>query len=162
MIGLNVPSATSIADLRSAGNADKPREQVWGLSWHSSTPFVGLAYCVGGRSLYWGGWSPRLLDSEIHAGDQAANGWPQAVANDLKNRYFDEAGRQIGVDETNDFIFGPLQNALRRQLFDGLKGGQVADAIDLTSLPNPQVVQTLGPSPTIPDLLALSRISWIC
>src|SRR6266849_6278696 len=39
MLGLNVPSATSIADLRSTGSADKPRQQVWGLSWHSSTPF---------------------------------------------------------------------------------------------------------------------------
>ena len=24
----------------------RPREEVWGLAWHSSTPFVGLAYCV--------------------------------------------------------------------------------------------------------------------
>jgi hypothetical protein len=55
MIGLNVPGATSIAALRAIGQDRQPREQVWGLAWHSSTAFPGLAYCVGGRSLYWGG-----------------------------------------------------------------------------------------------------------
>ena len=33
---------------------------------------------------------------------------------DLKTRYFGESTRQIGVDETNDFIFGELHNALRK------------------------------------------------
>src|SRR5713101_253249 len=37
-----------------------PRQLVWGSPWRSKTPFPGLAYCLGGRSLYWGGWSPRL------------------------------------------------------------------------------------------------------
>lgn len=53
LAGLNVPGATSIQDLRSQGQfgPDKPREEVWGLAWHSSTKFPGLAYCVGGKSL---------------------------------------------------------------------------------------------------------------
>ena len=36
------------------------REEVWGLPWRSNVPtgFPGLAYCVGGRSVFWGGWSP--------------------------------------------------------------------------------------------------------
>jgi choline dehydrogenase-like flavoprotein len=153
MIGLNVPGATSIADLRSAGTDRKPREEVWGLAWHSSTPFVGLAYCLGGRSLYFGGWSPQLLAGELHAGDQAANGWPQAVVDDLTNRYFDESGQQIGVDETNDFIFGALQNALRQQLFDGLNANLVTDAVDLTTMPDPQAVRALGALPAVDDLL---------
>lgn len=50
MIGLGVPSASSIQQLRQDGQfgIDKPREQAWGLPWHSSTPFPGLAYCLGG------------------------------------------------------------------------------------------------------------------
>lgn len=32
-----------------------PRERVWGLPWRGNIGFPGLAYCVGGRSLYWGG-----------------------------------------------------------------------------------------------------------
>ena len=77
---------------------------------------------VGGRSLYWGGWSPCLLDEEMTS-------WPTPTVGDLQSRYFDESSRQIGVDEANDFIFGELQNALRRQLFDNL--GTVPAAIPL-------------------------------
>ena len=29
-----------------------PRERVWGLPWRSNVGFPGLAYCLGGRSLY--------------------------------------------------------------------------------------------------------------
>ena len=64
MVGLDVPAPTSIADLRRAGQDRVARNEVWGLAWHSGTTFPGLAYCVGGRSLYWGGWSPRLLVQE--------------------------------------------------------------------------------------------------
>ena len=52
---------------------------------------------------------------------------------DLKARYFGESTRQIGVDETNDFIFGELHNALRQRLFDNL--GAAAAAIKLNELP---------------------------
>ena len=55
MMGINVPSPTSIADLRSTGQSTNPRNEVWGLPWHSSTKFPGLAYCLGGRSVFWGG-----------------------------------------------------------------------------------------------------------
>jgi hypothetical protein len=34
--------------------------------------------------------------------------WPADLVADLNGRYFDEAARQIGVTETNDFIFGEL------------------------------------------------------
>src|SRR5437870_4506759 len=41
-----------------AQNKDKaPVLDAWGLPWNSSERFGGLAYCVGGRSLYFGGWS---------------------------------------------------------------------------------------------------------
>jgi hypothetical protein len=54
----------------------------------------------------------------------------------LRARYFAEASRQIGVKETNDFIYGPLHTALRKQLYDGLKsagngtGFTFADLLD--------------------------------
>jgi hypothetical protein len=99
---------------------------VWGVPWKSSIPFKGLAYTLGGRSLYWGGWSPRLLDEETTT-------WPATTVSDLKGRYFDESTRQIGVDDTNDFIFGELQNALRQVLFQ--KVDTVADVIALKDLP---------------------------
>ncbi len=128
MVGLDPPGATRIADLRANGQDGKPRAELWGLPWHSPTPFVGLAYCVGGRSIFFGGWSPQLLDAETTF-------WPAAVMADLKGRYFAEAAEQIGTDTTNDFIDGPLHQALRKQLFDGITGGRVPAAIPLPELP---------------------------
>lgn len=128
MLGLDVPGATSIAKLRAAGQDRIARNEVWGLAWHSNEDFPGLAYCVGGRSVFWGGWSPRLLEEELTR-------WPKSVVNDLNNRYFDEASQQTGVNETNDFIFGPLHEALRQQLFEGINARKVADAIPLAQLP---------------------------
>ncbi len=130
MLGLGVPGATSIQQLRQDGQfgTDKPREQVWGLPWHSSTPFPGLAYCMGGRSLFFGGWSPQLLDTEL-----LDTLWPNAVINDLNTRYFRESSEQIGTNVTNDFISGSLHDALRQVLFNGIN--TVTDAIPLSQLP---------------------------
>ena len=130
--GLGVPGATSIQDLRNGGQfgPDKPREEVWGLAWHSSTKFPGLAYCIGGRSLYFGGWSPQLLDGEM-----PPVLWPQVVRNDLDNAYFDQASEQIGTNVTNDFISGPLHITLRQLLFDGIQNNRVPEAIPLNQLP---------------------------
>lgn len=141
MLGLNVPGPTSIQQLRQDGQfgPDKPREQVWGLPWHSSTAFPGLAYCMGGRSLFFGGWSPQLLDSEM------SPNWPTTVVNDLNGRYFGEASTQIGTNVTNDFIYGPLHEALRQLLFQGINNGNVTDAIPLAQLPlhlDPSTVTT--------------------
>src|SRR5207253_9622552 len=61
LLGLNPAPATSIAELRAMGQDRLARNEVWGLAWHSDAKFPGLAYCVGGRSLYWGGWSPQPL-----------------------------------------------------------------------------------------------------
>jgi hypothetical protein len=121
LLGLDVPGAATIDALkkaeRDAGRSDAdplpPRNEVWGLAWQSSTPFPGLAYTLGGRSLYWGGWSPRLLPEELAS-------WPAPVVQDLDDLYFHESARQLGVTQTNDFVFGELHTALRQQLNDGL------------------------------------------
>ncbi|ULA62668.1 MAG: hypothetical protein LZF86_50048 [Nitrospira sp.] len=102
---------------------------VWGLAWHSPQKFSGLAYCVGERSLFWGGWSPQLLTAEV-----PDTHWPSVVKSDLIMRYFREAAEQIGVTETNDFIHGDLHTALRQRLFDGVTANKVAGAIPLREL----------------------------
>lgn len=129
LMGINVPSASSITDLRNEGQGNNPRSEVWGLAWHSATKFPGLAYCIGGRSVFWGGWSPRLLDAEM-----PLSRWPAATVNDLKNKYFDESADQIGVSQTNDFINGPMHDAMRRQLFDEIQNGNVAGAVPVNEL----------------------------
>jgi choline dehydrogenase-like flavoprotein len=120
----DAPTPTILND--TASQPEPPKNEVWGVPWKSETRFTGLAYCVGGRSIYWGGWSPQLLDEEMAT-------WPQEVVDNLKARYFGESVRQIGVDETNDFIFGELHSTLRKQLADGL--GRVGAAIQLAQLP---------------------------
>ena len=86
---------------------------------HPALKYSGLIFAIGGRSLTWGGWSPELLDVEMTA-------WPQTARDALRpaapaEGYFAQASRQIGVKETNDFIYGPLHTALRKQLHAGLK-----------------------------------------
>lgn len=107
------------------------RSEVWGIPWRTGITggFPGLAYCVGGRSVFWGGWAPRLLDEEM-----PLDRWPQQVVDDLRGRFFDESARQIGVDETNDFIFGTMHRALRTALYKGLH--TVTDAIQTQNLPS--------------------------
>ena len=96
---------------------------------HPALNYSGLIFAIGGRSLTWGGWSPELLDVEL-------TDWPPTTRNDLRTKFFAEASRQIGVKETNDFIYGPLHTALRKQLHAGLKapgnatGFTFADLLD--------------------------------
>ena len=96
---------------------------------HPALNYSGLIFAIGGRSLTWGGWSPELLDIEWAK-------WPQATRKELRAKYFAEASEQIGVTATNDFIFGPLHTALRKQLHDGLKISGNETGFSFTDLPN--------------------------
>lgn len=107
-----------------------PEPPVWGLPWRSPIGFPGLAYTLGGRSLFFGGWSPQLLDQEM-----PRDRWPGAVVDALNNQYFSQSSKQIGTNITNDFIFGPLHEALRQRLFDGINSHQIQDAFPLAALP---------------------------
>src|SRR5262249_50167081 len=75
-LGLAAPGPTTV-------DPGVPRAEVWGLPWRTDVPlgFPGLAYCLGGRSLFWGGWSPELLDAEM-----PASRWPAPVVQDLKSK----------------------------------------------------------------------------
>jgi len=136
LLGLGPPPPSRIADLRAVGLDKTPRAEVWGLAWHSPTAFPGLAYCIGGRSVFFGGWSPRLLDGEMPLVSDARHPypWPKAFVDDLHARYFDESAAQIGTDATNDFIHGALHAALRKQLHDGIVAGNVSEAVPFAEL----------------------------
>jgi hypothetical protein len=56
------PLPATRQQLLAQGRASETFLEVWGLPFNSNEPFGGLAYCVGGRSLYFGGWSPQYLD----------------------------------------------------------------------------------------------------
>ena len=115
----------------------QPQKEVWGLAWNAGSPSpTSRTASADGR--FWGGWSPRLLDSGL---PQSA--WPKAVPDDLEPKALPVRPRatsanqhQIGVTETNDFIFGDSHRAMRTQVFNGLAGGNVSEAMTLASLPD--------------------------
>jgi choline dehydrogenase-like flavoprotein len=61
-VGLNVPGS-----LFPANDPGIARELVWGLAWRGNVDFVGQPYCIGGKSIYWGGWCPRLQSNDLAA-----------------------------------------------------------------------------------------------
>jgi hypothetical protein len=107
------------------------REVPWRAD--SNLGFAGLRIMLGGRSAFFGGWSPRLVDDPKHT-EMPRTRWPETVVQDLKTTYFSQAAQQLAVDETNDFIFGELHEVLRQRLAAGIDGGKVAGAIPLDDL----------------------------
>ena len=99
-LGLNVP-----APIMPSADLGVAREQVWGLPWRGNVEFPGLAYCLGGKSVYWGGWCPRLSAADLTS-------WPATTRNWLTAHY-SRVESETGVVPGTDFIFGDLQAALQ-------------------------------------------------
>jgi hypothetical protein len=119
---------------------------------HPALNYGGLIFAVGGRSLTWGGWSPELLDVELAD-------WPPTTRDALRTKFFAEASRQIGVKETNDFIYGPLHMALRKQLHAGLKGAGNATGFTFADLLDHPAVRY--PDPGEPPIDAALLRDWL-
>lgn len=101
-------------------DAQRTRDLVWGIGWRGNTGFPGTAYCVGGKSLYWGGWCPRLRAEDLGQ-------WPRELADyltspsrfgaNLPNRFPAPANTdvyglvefEIGVRPADDFVFDPIE-----------------------------------------------------
>ena len=111
-IGLNVPDPI----FPSTDNG-QPRELVWGMPWRSNVQFVGQPFCFGGKSLYWGGWCPRLLPDDL-------KDWPPSVEQYL-NDYYEKLEKETGVADKTEFIQGPLFEVLKSRIEDII--GSVAD-----------------------------------
>src|SRR5215211_3866021 len=119
---------------------------------HPALNYSGLIFAIGGRSLTWGGWSPELLDSELGA-------WPNTTRSALRGKYFAEASRQIGVKETNDFIYGALHTALRKQLHAGLKAPVNGTGLTFADLLDHPAVRY--PDPGEPPISAGLLREWL-
>jgi choline dehydrogenase-like flavoprotein len=104
--------------------------EVWGVPWNADSPqtfnreFPGLAFTIGGRSIFWGGWSPYFIPSELKTPP-----WPAAVVTDLTTStpfnanepFLTQAAKQIGSNSPNDFINDVLHAELEERLFQGMK-----------------------------------------
>src|SRR5208283_3899549 len=128
-IGFNVPDP-----LFPSNDPGIPRDLVWGMAWRGNVPFIGQAYCVGGKSLYWGGWCPRLQSDDLSA-------WPPTVAAYLSSNY-PVLEQQTGVSVATDFIQGPLFNLLKQRVGNAI--GTVTN-IDTAEDP-PLAVQGQSPA----------------
>lgn len=122
-IGLNTAGAVKVTT-----NAEDPgtRERVWGTPWHGNVAFPGLAYCLGGRSIYWGGWSPRLTEEDF------AN-WNPEIKEYLisgPKKIYKKVEREIGTSETTDYISGPLYKELKKKFQTGIVGISSIDKIE--------------------------------
>src|SRR5262245_52555704 len=96
---------------RTRDDATGAQNVIWGMPWISNEAFPGLAYCVGGRSLFWGGWSPALKDADL------AN-WPNDVVTYLKSANgYGSTAAEIGAATTTDFI---SNTALFSALLNGI------------------------------------------
>src|SRR5229473_6063531 len=84
--------------LRTRDDASGAQNVIWGMPWISNEAFPGLAYAIGGRSLFWGGWSPPLTPADLAA-------WPGDVAIYLNGADgYAATATEIGTAVTTDFI----------------------------------------------------------
>jgi hypothetical protein len=94
---------------------------VWGMPWISNVLSPGLAYCLGGRSLFWGGWSPRLTPGDL------AN-WPADVVAFLTQpagaAAYDRTEAEIGTRPTADFMFNSTFHADLSAAFNAAAASQ--------------------------------------
>jgi choline dehydrogenase-like flavoprotein len=136
-IGLYAPDA-----IDPATDSGQARNLVWGMPWRGNSKFVGQAYCVGGKSLFWGGWCPTLLDDDIAKWAT----FSPAVANYLKDNY-PILQRQVGILDSSgkvatDYIQGPLFDALKAKI-----GSAIGSVANLDTCENaPLAVQGAPPA----------------
>lgn len=123
--------------------------------------FPGLLFAIGGRSLAWGGWSPELLHDAKN--DEMVN-WPASVIKDVQSVYFPAASDEIGVTSTNDYIYGPLHEGLRRQLLAGLTAGGGPSGLILGDLPNHPIIRDYlrkNPGKALKDITDAQLREWL-
>jgi choline dehydrogenase-like flavoprotein len=118
-IGLNAPGAAAVT---LNGQDPGPRNVVWGIPWHSDTGFPGLAYCLGGRSLFWGGWAPRLLAPDLAP-------WPQVVRDELTTGGgYQRTEDEIGVTKPQNHLTTAFGTTLQAALAAAAPAGLTVEA----------------------------------
>ena len=122
-IGLGAPAEQIVAL-----NSQDPGTQnvVWGHPWRSNQEFPGLAYCLGGRSLFWGGWSPRLTAADLGPRSAGEPQWPSDAAGYLAAKYR-EVETEMGVWPTTDYISGDLFDALKARFGNVIGASQLVE-----------------------------------
>ena len=126
-MGLGAPTEQKVAV-----NAQDPGTQnlVWGHPWRSNQEFPGLAYCLGGRSLFWGGWSPRLTAADLGPRAASEAAWPADAVSYLLANYR-TVEEEMGVFPTTDYISGTLFDQLKARFESVAGAGQSVEEAPL-------------------------------
>ncbi len=114
------------------------QDVIWGMPWISNQAFPGLAYCVGGRSLFWGGWSPRLTSDDLAR-------WPHDLVNYLNSPGgYARTESEIGVAGEAAFM---LQHQFHNALLASLQAGKTQVGTLTTVEEAPLAVEAGAPGP---------------
>ena len=102
--------STSLGSLVAEDLVDPDQSNQSGMAKHMR--------CVGGKSPFWGGWSPRYQTEDMNrVGTDGDRLWPEEVSNYLfqsgSRGGYEYAEHETGVFPVQDFIRGPLYEALK-------------------------------------------------
>lgn len=134
-------------------------DSVWARPWTGEAPFVtdnskrGLAFCVGGRSLFWAGWAPELMPDDLAR-------WPQEVHAFLKSdEGYRSTAAEIGSSKTTDVIpkttnHVRLSRALQAAARENVYGKAHMDVVEEAPL------AVMGSSPT-PGIFPFDQYSSV-
>jgi len=130
-IGLSAPGSVAVTD---NSKDPGPRNVCWGIPWHSDTAFPGLAYCLGGRSLFWGGWAPQMLPTDLAP-------WPKVVRDELTTGgAYKRTEDETGVSQVAKHLNTPFGQALKTAMTVAATG------LGLDAKEAPLAVQSEAPS----------------
>ena len=104
--------------------------------------------CLGGKSLFWGGWAPRYQPEDMQKLDEDGDRvWPVEVEDYLFQTGwqggYEYSEQETGTFPVQDFINGPLFDALKNRAGDVIAGNQVPAL--KAALDPPIAVQGEGP-----------------
>ncbi|SUS06713.1 hypothetical protein DF3PB_3150005 [uncultured Defluviicoccus sp.] len=142
-------------------DADQTVDQVWGLPWRGNQVFARQAFCIGGKSLFWGGWAPRLTDDVLDDPLPGGVGWPKAAADYLKT-FYDGTDLQTGVRELVPQTGGGLPTPqVGTDLFNDPVNNLLTQKLGprLNALVGPIPIRPGGASPRLPRSIAQSIAS---
>ncbi|MES4903425.1 MULTISPECIES: GMC oxidoreductase [unclassified Streptomyces] len=105
----------------------------WRVPWRSDLPYHGLAYGVGGRSLFWGAYCVwPVLDQE-----GIRDRWPAGVMAELTDRYLPAAAKLLGLSRAAPHFDGELNRRLRGRLLGALLGNRLPGLLPPSELSDP-------------------------
>ena len=110
--------------------------------------FVKHSRCLGGKSLFWGGWAPRYQKEDLEKlDDEGDRLWPEDVEDYLFQAGwrggYEYSEQEIGAYPVQDFINGPLYDALKSRAEEVVSSSQVPSL--RAALAPPIAVQGEGP-----------------